>query len=74
MTIGAVFAGLIISFVYGPVFAIICFGYFPIVMIFGIIFGRSIKGLTMAKIGAVKKLGGVVEETLSSVKLVASFN
>lgn len=57
----------------GPVFAAICLAYFPIVIIFVMIFGGKMKKSTIAKISEIKILGGLVEESLSAIKLVVSF-
>jgi ABC-type multidrug transport system fused ATPase/permease subunit len=36
-------------------------------------FGAVVKKATIEKLGVVKKLGGVVEESLTAIKLIVSF-
>jgi ABC-type multidrug transport system fused ATPase/permease subunit len=67
-------SGIIIVFYYGPVYAVICLAYFPLMFLTVILFGNSVKKLTIIKIGMLKKLGGVVEECLFSIRLIVSFN
>ena len=38
-----------------------------------IIFGSQVKRTTMAKMAVLKRLGGVVEESLTAVRLISSF-
>jgi len=71
--VACVVSGLVVSFVIGPLFAIINFGYFPILFIVITLLGGSAKNAAIAKIMHTGKLGGVVEESLSAIKLVSSF-
>lgn len=66
-------AGIGIAFFYGPVYAAICFSYFPLMFIAVALFGNYVKKSTMVKMGYSKQLGGIVEESLSAVKLIVSF-
>ena len=65
--------GMVYALVYGPVFALICIAYLPVLM--GIIgfFGRQVQKSTLAKLTVVKNLGGIAEETLTAIKVVCSF-
>lgn len=62
MCAAAFVTGMIIGFVYGPVFAIICFAYYPIMFLFVALFGVAVKKATIAKIVLMKEMGGTVEE------------
>ena len=74
MTIAAFITGIGISFYYGPIFALICFAYYPIMMLIVVFFGSAVKKQTIAKVAMLKQMGGTVEESLSAIKLVTSFN
>lgn len=65
--------GMVYAIVYGPVFALICIAYLPVLL--GIIgfFGRQVQKSTLAKLKVVKNLGGIAEETLTAIKVVCSF-
>jgi subfamily B ATP-binding cassette protein MsbA len=65
--------GLAIAFYQGPVFAALCLAYFPVVIFALAIFGRQVKKTALDKIEIQKKLGGIVEESLSAIRLIASF-
>lgn len=74
MSAGAFVTGIGISFYYGPVYAIICFAYYPLMFVFVAGLGGAVKKAAIAKMEILKQMGGVVEESLSSIKLVTSFN
>jgi ABC-type multidrug transport system fused ATPase/permease subunit len=57
----------------GPVFGAISFAYLPLVIVVMLLFGRQVKSASMSRMIAQKKLGGIVEEILSAVKLIVSF-
>jgi hypothetical protein len=38
-----------------------------------LLFGRQVKSATMVRMATQKKLGGIVEEILTAVKLIVSF-
>lgn len=71
--LAAVISGLVIGFVRAPLFAIICFAYFPILFLVLMLMGGIVKKAAISKIMVLKKLGGLMEETLSAAKLVISF-
>lgn len=48
--------------------------YLPFFLLILGVFGIAVKKSTLAKLDAVKQLGGVVEETLTAIKVVASFS
>lgn len=66
-------SGIVISFVKGADFAAICFAFFPIVFICLVLFGIAVKKSTFLKVEVSKKMSGVIEESLSAIKLIASF-
>lgn len=68
-----ILAGIGIAFYQGADFAAICFAYFPIIMVCIVLFGAQVKRTAIGKYMVSKRLGGVVEEILSSIKLVVSF-
>jgi len=70
----ALVSGLVISFVRGPILAAILFASLPLLMIIIMIFGGQIKKATMLKMGASKTLGGAIEESLTAIRVIASFN
>jgi len=43
MTAGAFVSGFAIAFYFGVIFALICIAYYPIIILFGILFGKSVK-------------------------------
>jgi ABC-type multidrug transport system fused ATPase/permease subunit len=49
-TLANVVSGLVIAFTKGPLFAIICFAYFPFMLIGLSIFGGVVKRASMAKL------------------------
>ena len=65
--------GIGIAFFEGAVYSAICFSYFPMMMIIVIMFGAKVKVSTGKKIAVSRRLGGIVEESLSAVKLIVSF-
>lgn len=67
------FFGIGISLYRGADFAGVCACFVPIMIILMIIFGGHVKKVTLAKIMIVKKLGGVVEESIHAIRLIASF-
>ena len=66
--------GIGFSFYRGALFAAYCFAYLPVFLIIIGVFGSLVKNATSHKIDTVKGLGGVVAETISAIKVVASFN
>ena len=66
-------SGFGVAFAKGADFAGVCFGFVPIIVILMGTFGVQTKNATIAKMGVVKKMAGVVEESLLAVKLIASF-
>jgi ABC-type multidrug transport system fused ATPase/permease subunit len=74
MSIACFVSGVGLAFYYGPVLASIYIVFFPMVIICMFGFGRAVKKATLAKMGMLKKMGGMVEECLLSIKLIVSFN
>lgn len=72
-TAATVCGGIFIAFFKGADFAGICFAYVPVILGAMIIFGSQVKKSTLEKMEATRQLGGVVEESLGAIKLIASF-
>ena len=65
--------GIAIALYEGADFAGICSAFVPILLIIMGVFGGQVKKTTIEKITVVKKLGGVIEESLNAIRLIASF-
>ena len=63
-----------IAFYQGPIFALVCMSYFPLIIIFITLFGKMSKVAAFKKLDANKALGGYAEESLSALKLIVSFS
>lgn len=72
-SISTMVCGVGISLYRGADFCGVCAAFIPVLMVLMIIFGGQVKKTTIAKIAVVKKLGGVVEESLTAIRLIASF-
>ena len=72
-SVGILIGGMAISFSRGPIFALVCVAYIPILAILVIIFGGISKKAALLKLGANRELGGQTEESLSALKLIVSF-
>ena len=66
-------AGIVYALSFGPKFALICLAYLPILMGCIGVFGLQVKSMTTEKLNVVKHLGGITEETLTAIKVVAGF-
>ena len=62
-----------ISFYQGADFAGVCAAFIPIMIILMGIFGSQVKKTTIKKMAITKKLGGVIEESLTAIRLIASY-
>lgn len=71
--VGSILCGVIIAFCEGPLYAIICLAYFPLILMMLLCLSKAAKDVAFEKVLMVKKLGGITEESLTSIKLVASF-
>ena len=71
--VSASIAGIVYALIYGWVYALACVAYLPIFLTILGVFGMAVKRSTMAKLDVVKQLGGIAEETLTAIKVVASF-
>ena len=71
--VGTLIGGVAIGFSKGPVFALVCLAYMPILLIIVMVFGKISKTAAIKKLGANKDLGGTTEEALSALKLIVSF-
>jgi ABC-type multidrug transport system fused ATPase/permease subunit len=65
--------GVGIAIYRGVDFAFICLAFFPFIMIITGVFGARVKVATMARVGAMKKLGGFIEESLTAIRLISAF-
>lgn len=66
-------AGIGIAFYRGADYAAVCTAFLPVLIILIGIFGAQVKKGAIAKIGVMKKLSGAVEESLTAIRLIASF-
>ncbi len=62
MSFGCILGGVGISFYKGPILALICVAYFPVIAIAMIIFGSLSKIESFKKLESNKELGGFSEE------------
>ena len=66
-------AGIVYALNFGPTFALVCLGYLPVLLIILGVFGSMVRRFTMQKLAVIKHLGGIAEETLTAIKVVAGF-
>lgn len=64
---------MIYAIIFGPVFAAVCIAYLPILIAILAIFGRMVQKSSLQRVDVLKQLGGVCEETLTAIKVVAGF-
>jgi len=62
-----------ISIYLGADFAGVCAAFIPVIFTVVTFFGAFVKKTAIAKMGVMKQLGGVIEESLTAVRLIASF-
>jgi ABC-type multidrug transport system fused ATPase/permease subunit len=72
-SIATMISGIAIAFYRGADYAGACTAFVPVLVILMGVFGVQVKKATIAKIGVVKKMSGAVEESLSAIRLIASF-
>lgn len=65
--------GIAIAFYRGADFAGVCCAFIPIMLFIMAVFGGQVKRATVSKMEVIKKLGGVIEESLTAIRLIASF-
>ena len=66
-------SGIAISFYRGADFAACCIAFLPVILVIIIIFGIYAKKAFIDLMIVTMRLGGVIEESLSSIRLIASF-
>ena len=66
-------AGIVYAFGFAPTFALICLAYLPFLLAIIAIFGMQVRKFTIQKLNVIKSLGGLAEETLTAIKVVAGF-
>jgi ABC-type multidrug transport system fused ATPase/permease subunit len=66
-------ASIVYALTYGPSFAIICVLYLPILLGTVTVFGLRFRKMTTEKLNVIKHLGGITEESLTAIKVVAGF-
>ena len=71
--VATVIAGIVYAISFGPTFALICLAYLPVLLAIIGIFGSMVRRFTMQKLAVIKHLGGIAEETLTAIKVVAGF-
>jgi ATP-binding cassette, subfamily B, bacterial len=72
-SLATLLAGIIIAFYRGADFAGVCTAFVPIMFFIMAVFGARVKVTTAEKMEVMKKLGGAIEESLTAVRLIASF-
>jgi ATP-binding cassette subfamily B protein len=72
-SVATLLCGVGISLYLGADFAGVCAAFIPVLIVLMSVFGAQVKKTTIAKMGIVKQLGGIVEESLTAVKLIVSF-
>jgi ATP-binding cassette, subfamily B (MDR/TAP), member 1 len=72
-SVSTLIGGVAIAFFEGADFAGVCAAFIPVLFIIMVIFGGIVKKATLAKMAVLKKLGGVVEESLTAIRLISSF-
>jgi ATP-binding cassette, subfamily B (MDR/TAP), member 1 len=71
---GLLIGGFAIAFARGPIFALVCIAYMPLMLILIVVLGGISKRAAFAKLKSNKDLGGFTEECISALKLVVSFS
>ena len=66
-------AGIVYALVYGWLFALACILYLPLLIGTIAFFGAKVRALTNKRLDSLKRFAGAAEESLSAVKVVASF-
>ena len=66
-------AGIIYAFTFGPLFALVCVAYLPFLLGILGVFGMMVKKTMLVRLNVLKHLGGIAEETLTAIKVVAGF-
>jgi ABC-type multidrug transport system fused ATPase/permease subunit len=69
----AMISGIGIAFYRGADYAGLCTAFLPILILLMGVFGVQVEKSVIAKASYVKKLAGSVEESLTAVRLIASF-
>jgi ATP-binding cassette subfamily B (MDR/TAP) protein 1 len=71
------FSSFIIAFIMvliqGPLFAVICISFFPIIFTIIFIFAGKLKSASQEKLAVSRQLCGHVEENITAIKLIVSF-
>jgi ATP-binding cassette subfamily B protein len=71
--IAAGLGGIGYSLATGPIFALVCLAYLPVLLGILGVFGSMAKAAGTHKLEGIKQLGGIADETLTAIKVVASF-
>ena len=66
-------AGIVYALSFGPTFALVCLAYLPVLLAIIAIFGLKVREFTLQKLAVIKHLGGITEESLTAIKVVAGF-
>ena len=66
-------AGIVYALTFAPAFAGVCLAYLPFLLAIIGIFGSMVRRFTIQKLAVIKHLGGVAEESLQAIKVVAGF-
>lgn len=71
--IGNIIGSLGVCFYKAPIFTLICFSYFPMILLIMGFVGNLSKKASVVKLDDSKSLAGFTEETLSLYKLIVTF-
>ena len=66
-------AGFIYGFIFSPTYSLLCLAYLPFLFIIMAGFGVVVQSTTLEKLTISKHLGGIAEESLALIKVVAGF-
>ena len=72
-SIASCIAGFLYGFVFSPVYSLLCLAYLPFLFLVMGGFGFVVQSTTLQKLTISKHLGGIAEESLALIKVVAGF-
>ena len=72
-SVASCIAGFLYGFVFSPVYSLLCLAYLPFLFLIMGGFGFVVQSTTLQKLTISKHLGGIAEESLALIKVVAGF-
>ncbi|CDW90568.1 abc transporter [Stylonychia lemnae] len=69
-----ILAGIVVAFIFGPDITAIFLVIFPILLVIVFAIGARVQKFSIKKQSLLQQMGGVVEESLMSIKLITSFS